>query len=1175
MRIKKYNHRLKAIAVLFVFVLLGLQAESQTTDPQKGVILSGNSGFGLLQTQKFTSSNRMSWVPIGPGLSGYNEFYWCHPTDKNVMFQAPDLFNSYGTWDNGKSWQTIKDYDGSGLALRQIKDMDFSRQNPDLGFAVDHTGGLFKTTDRGRTWKIQKHHASKRNYPTPKKDFALEGRYSTVTVDPTDDDIWYIGGGDFWNVKANQRTKNGKKGRYYAYATYGVIYRTTDGGNSWKKLMPVPDGDKKSNFLDIGEIVVSPKNPNRLIIATNQGVFASNNKGDAWFSAPVGLPNNLPRDMTSHYNTTTRQLTLYLVEQTFYELVNGAVKSKGGVFKSTDEGRTWTNITGNLGINMRKINRGVTKQKFFATVNHWLGANVNRQKPLPTSVLSVFNRIKVNPKNPKEIYLGQNVKHAYGFAPGDLWKSDDGGDTWYPTIRSGKDWRNGTDGNYWSTRAGSHPTRPNAKFAHLDSEVKNRTENFGMRFLEVNAEGVVYAGVEQQTLKSTDGGASWKQDDDDLVELTVNGRKSEYWYGKGASNLPGRFILFDTGVEGRYFFCSGEHGLWQSAPSSVSGGRDAKGRVALHQLHGQSSPHVNGGPATSIATVAVHPKDPKTIYTLQFRQSHRGKFRKSTDGGLTWENVSQPITARLNPRNDWKFNIFQSSLLIDPLRPTDMYFNIIAQPISEVFGGAGNSGFPGIQSHDGVYKTTDEGKTWSKMNNGIPAKGNVRRIFMDKKKPWILYAALNEGPNGEIGGLYKTTDRAKNWFKVSIPSEIKSVNNVFVDAETEDLYIACGRSKGSNKEGGVWKMKGGTGAWAKIFEMPFVWQVETSPLDPSLVTVVAALPHKDRGATHYNPGAYISENGGRSWLKVNRGLGHNYSITDFKPDPKDKSKFWLASWGSGWHVGTLDATVPSTPPSNGDDTAQGPFQSLRRTIPGAIQAEDFDIGGQGIAYKDTDGTNQGSVYRADEAVDLREKSTDDYFVFDFLPGEWLEYSINATQSTDYTFYVVYAHDLPNTAPVVEVYLDGVKLKEVTAATTEGWKTFKALAIPNISVSSGNHLVRIQVKGAGVINFDKWSAWPTAPSQRSLKSSTADLENSIESDFYFELMNNPIERGEVIHVAYKGGQRFYLIDTKGRIMKEIVTESSQEISEMEVGTKDLPSGMYILKSGPISRKFMVK
>ncbi|WP_157961114.1 VPS10 domain-containing protein [Lutibacter citreus] len=829
--------------------------------------------FNKLQTERVSSTDKVEWRQVGPGMAGYCEEFWCHPTDVNVLFMSPDMYNSYGSWDNGKSWQTIKNYDGTGKDMRRIQSIVFSHQDADFGYAIDVRGDLYNTTDRGRSW-------------TYVKD--LGGKHAELAVDPTNDNNWYIGAGDFWNVKANHRKKSDLLGYVYKYAEYGHILKSTDKGTSWQK--------KKNGLpstLDVGRIIVDPNNSNNIIIATNSGVFKSIDQGENWSLSGTGLPNNLPRDMTSFYDKNTNEFILYLIEQTFYEANGNTTNAKGGIYKSLDGGANWTSITGNFSFDLTKLTNYTTQQKYWRAIGFWFDKSSTEIKNLypnyPKNTLPVLNRLVVNPLNKNEIYISHNVKHDYSFLPGDVWKTTDGGQNWITTTRTGKYWSQNKDASYWVSK--NTPKGQNTTFAHLHHEKSENEETFGNRFLEINIKGEVFICLDQQTMRSNDNGSTWNQVDDFETE-----KDSKHWVARGDSNLPGRFMLLETGKDGRYLFCSGEHGLWQTANL---GSYEDKNAYAVEQIEGQ----VNSGGAHSISSVAVHPNDPNIIYTLQFRQSHRGQFRKSIDGGKTWNNLSFPLVYGGNLSSD---NIFQYSLTIDPENPNNIYFCVIANPIAEVSGKLLPTDFKTL----GVMKSSDEGKTWSTMNNGLPDNASVRRLKIDPANSSTLYAALNESPKGEKGGLFKTTDKAKNWSKVSIPSEIKSVNNVFIDRNTNYIFISCGRYEGTFNEGGVWRSKDNGTSWEKIFDMPYVWQTETSPINANIITVNVPLQHENKGATTYNPGAYLSLDGGKTWIKINKNLGQPDTITDLKPDPKNENVLWCALKGSGWTRGVYETNTP-------------------------------------------------------------------------------------------------------------------------------------------------------------------------------------------------------------------------------------------------------------------------
>ncbi|NME67797.1 hypothetical protein HHU12_07475 [Flammeovirga aprica JL-4] len=826
-----------------------------------------NSYFNKIRNEKVISDTSIVWKNFGPGMSGYCEEFWCHPTDTNVMFMGPDMHVTFGTWDGGQSWQTVKDSDGLGYDLERTHDIQFSKNNPDFGVAIEREGGVYTSEDRGRSWK---------------QVADIDKAHTKLAIHPKDDKTWYIGAGDFWNVKNNHRSLKNLNGIQHKRANYGYILKTTNAGKSFKRIATGIADD-----LDIGRIIIHPSQPNLIWIATNHGVFKSKNEGKSWKACAEGLPNNLPRDMVSYFDEKNEKFSLYLVEQTYYKEEGKSVTAKGGVFRSDDLGESWNDITGNLYFDLSQIHFTAEHDRFYRTMGYWFGISKKEAKgkftQLPQKTLSVFNRIVVNPLDPNEIHVAFNKKHDFTFGPGDLWSTRDGGKTWKVTARQGKYWLENKDTAYWKQR--NNDTGSNIKFAHLQYYMDLEPARSGNRMLAVNAKGELFIGIDQQTLKSTDHGYSWIQIDDD--ETAAGSQK---WIGRGGSNLPGRFMLLETGIPERRLLCSGEHGLWETA--SIGNWKDPQA-VAVQQLEGQ----VNHFGMHSVSTVAVHPKDPNIIYILGWRQSHRGKLRRSNDGGKTWENIAtifdvdSPLHKKLAAQN---------ALIIDPENPQNMYFCATYQMISEVSGGRGPKLTKGQY---GFYRSQDGGYTWEVSNNGMDHKGaSIRRIIMDPENPTTLYAAVNDNN----GGLFKSTDKGSQWKKMRIPSEIKAVNNVFIDRNTKHIYISAGRRTGEYNEGGLWKSENKGKTWKKIFKASFVWQAETSPVNPDLIVISVAGQAGDQKGKFKNPGVYLSQNGGKTWNKINKGLGQPNKIVDVKPDPYNENVLWCASWGCGWFITYLN-----------------------------------------------------------------------------------------------------------------------------------------------------------------------------------------------------------------------------------------------------------------------------
>ncbi len=238
---------------------------------------------------------------------------------------GPDMHVSFGSWDNGKSWQTLKDPDGLGHEMKRVLDIEFSRQNADFGLAIDWNGWVYETQNRGRKWvkikELGKNYQELGVAPDHKDAFQkgwyseqMSRRMNELVVDPTNDNNWYIGSGDFWNVKNNHKSAANPHGIFFNYADYGYIMKSTDKGKTWTKI---DKGLPKD--LDVARIIVNPNDNKKIIMACNSGLLFSSDEGISWKSGASGLPNNLPPDLTYFYNKQTKEFVLYLVEQTVYE----------------------------------------------------------------------------------------------------------------------------------------------------------------------------------------------------------------------------------------------------------------------------------------------------------------------------------------------------------------------------------------------------------------------------------------------------------------------------------------------------------------------------------------------------------------------------------------------------------------------------------------------------------------------------------------------------------------------------------------------------------------------------------------------------------------------------------------------------------------------------------------
>lgn len=147
-----------------------------------------------------------------------------------------------------------------------------------------------------------------------------------------------------------------------------------------------------------------------------------------------------------------------------------------------------------------------------------------------------------------------------------------------------------------------------------------------------------------------------------------------------------------------------------------------------------------------------------------------------------------------------------------------------------------------------------------------------------------------------------------------------------------------------------------------------------------------------------------------------------------------------------------------------------PFLGTPILIPGTIQAENYDKGGQGVSYSDADPENKGGAYRADGVDVSAGPGVNNHTVGWSASGEWLEYTVRVKTTGAYTFDFFTA--AANLVGQVEVLLDGQVLIATTdLPVTNNWGAYESTRSDKVDLTKGEHLIRIKVLSPGY-NIDK-------------------------------------------------------------------------------------------------------
>jgi N-acetylneuraminic acid mutarotase len=174
-------------------------------------------------------------------------------------------------------------------------------------------------------------------------------------------------------------------------------------------------------------------------------------------------------------------------------------------------------------------------------------------------------------------------------------------------------------------------------------------------------------------------------------------------------------------------------------------------------------------------------------------------------------------------------------------------------------------------------------------------------------------------------------------------------------------------------------------------------------------------------------------------------------------------------------ISSTGTVTPPPPP-----TTSTPFHGTPSLAGQPIEAEDYDLGGEGVAYHDTTGADFGSGYRSD-AVDVQPGGSNGFNVGFTAAGEWLKYTISAPQTGSYVFTARVAS--AGQGGRFHVEIDGNNVTgSMTIPDTATWTAWNTLTSSSITLSAGMHVMRVVMDSnspiqAAVGNFDTFNLTP--------------------------------------------------------------------------------------------------
>ena len=259
---------------------------------------------------------------------------------------------------------------------------------------------------------------------------------------------------------------------------------------------------------------------------------------------------------------------------------------------------------------------------------------------------------------------------------------------------------------------------------------------------------------------------------------------------------------------------------------------------------------------------------------------------------------------------------------------------------------------------------------------------------------------------------------------------------------------------------------------------------------------------------------------------------------------------------------TVNAAVSTPAPNNA-------YGGVRWAIPGTIQAENFDNGGQNVAYYDDSKANFGNYYRTTEAVDLEASSDGSPDVGWIAAGEWLKYSVNVKTAGTYTIGARVAASAAGKSFRIE--MDGVTIATVKVPNTGSTQTWQTVSIAGINLTAGDKMMRIYaISGSSYnINYVSFTKSGAAKIAADAGASVTAFPVPFASSFTVSLNDESA-----------GTYKLSLVDVSGNeVWKKEVEKADKAAVTETIYMGKLSNGVYILQvtdpAGNVKTKTLLK
>ena len=239
-------------------------------------------------------------------------------------------------------------------------------------------------------------------------------------------------------------------------------------------------------------------------------------------------------------------------------------------------------------------------------------------------------------------------------------------------------------------------------------------------------------------------------------------------------------------------------------------------------------------------------------------------------------------------------------------------------------------------------------------------------------------------------------------------------------------------------------------------------------------------------------------------------------------------------------------------------TERSTFHDEPLSIPGTIECEDFDIGGEGLTYHDSEPSNIPGAYRPEEGVDI-ETRPGGFQISYVESGEWIEYTVDVEESGNY-FVTAYLASMEGGGKL-SIQVGNSQSEIITVPKTSSW-TNQLPALFNINLSAGEQIMRLNIISAQPFNIDKLVF---------TLQNTSSVESS-ESLVKLNVYPNPVSQNLNIEMNnFNGIPEIEIFN----ILGERVRKFNLNNSVIKINVADFSKGFYFLRVITMNKVIAIK